>query len=422
MAIPSKNVLGNPNVTEGNFQIAIEQLRESVIGSGKTYDSANTYMAYDICYYSGVVYYSKINNNIGNTPSIGANWGDYADLLSGVVHKTGDETIAGVKTFSDGIKLQNQNVSPFSGFKNYIINGNFNVDQYQIGVQSNWSSYYCYTDRFLVLSSSTVVRNGSGNNNPTGFTNHLSVTKTAGADTQIIQRWEIPKDKAKMFLNGRTLTFSCWVLSDVNNFIEHMFFIKSGTTANAYEVKEFSITKNNTANIWTRITATISNIQWTYEEGDYIEIRLDPAESIAGSMHTTGWQLEEGSVATPFEQRPYGLELSLCQRYYEKVDSYRCNIPVYGTGTGFIGSVKYKVPKRAIPTVSLGTTSHWRTLVINHGVALSTLNIQEGTAYGFDVNGTSSGGNITAGYAGKIQVMDGYTDNGNDGIFASAEL
>ena len=100
MAIPSKNVLGNPNVTEGNFQIAIEQLRESVIGSGKTYDSANTYMAYDICYYSGVVYYSKINNNIGNTPSIGANWGDYADLLSGVVHKTGNETVAGVKNFS----------------------------------------------------------------------------------------------------------------------------------------------------------------------------------------------------------------------------------------------------------------------------------------------------------------------------------
>lgn len=100
MAIPSKNVLGNPNVTEGNFQIAIEQLRESVIGSGKTYDSANTYMVYDICYYGGVVYYSKIDSNIGNTPSIGANWGDYTDLLLGVVHKIGDETIAGVKTFS----------------------------------------------------------------------------------------------------------------------------------------------------------------------------------------------------------------------------------------------------------------------------------------------------------------------------------
>ena len=100
MAIPAKNILGNPNVTEGSFQIAIEQLRESVIGSGKVYDSANTYMAKDTCEYSGVMYYSKINNNIGNTPSIGANWGDYADLILGVVHKTGDETIPGVKTFS----------------------------------------------------------------------------------------------------------------------------------------------------------------------------------------------------------------------------------------------------------------------------------------------------------------------------------
>lgn len=32
----------------------------------------------------------------------------------------------------------------------------------------------------------------------------------------------------------------------------------------------------------------------------------------------TNVQLEEGSVATPFEQRPYGLELSLCQRYFQK--------------------------------------------------------------------------------------------------------
>ena len=98
--IPSKNVLGNPNVTEGDFQIAIEQLRESVIGSGKVYDSANTYMKYDFCTYNGVSYYSKIDSNIGNTPAIGTNWGDYADLLLGVVHKTGNETIAGVKTFS----------------------------------------------------------------------------------------------------------------------------------------------------------------------------------------------------------------------------------------------------------------------------------------------------------------------------------
>ena len=118
MAIPEINVLGNPNVTEGNFQIAIEDLRKSVIGSGKAYDSANTYSQYDTCVSGGVVYYSKINSNTGNTPTVGTNWGLIGDLITGVVHKTGDETISGVKTFSDNTKLNSDvliNVSTQKG-------------------------------------------------------------------------------------------------------------------------------------------------------------------------------------------------------------------------------------------------------------------------------------------------------------------
>lgn len=257
---------------------------------------------------------------------------------------------------SSDISLKSQtesDIAPYNkGFKNYIINGGFDIDQYKRGIQSNWSSPYCYTDRFLVANSSNVQRNGAGeNNNPTGFTNHLSVYKTAGADTQIIQRWEIPKDKAKTFLNGRTLTFSCWVLSDVSNIIEYMFFIKYGATVNAYEVKTFSITKNNTANIWTRITGTISNIQWTYDAGDYIEIRIDPFDSKAGTIHTTGWQLEEGSVATPFEQRPIGLELSLCQRYYEVMNGHATEISAT-TGEALNTSTTFSVRKRITPTMN----------------------------------------------------------------------
>ncbi len=100
MAIPAINVLGNPNVTEGNFQVAIEDLRKSVIGSGKAYDSANTYSQYDTCIYGEIEYYSKINSNTGNTPIVGVNWGLIGDLITGVVHNVGNETIAGTKTFS----------------------------------------------------------------------------------------------------------------------------------------------------------------------------------------------------------------------------------------------------------------------------------------------------------------------------------
>lgn len=60
-------------------------------------------------------------------------------------------------------------------------------------------------------------------------------------------------------------------------------------------------------------------------------------------------QLEEGSVATPFEHRPQGLELLLCQRFYEVSQ-------VNATGYGIAGmlwtqSIPLKVPKRVMPTV-----------------------------------------------------------------------
>lgn len=84
-------------------------------------------------------------------------------------------------------------------------------------------------------------------------------------------------------------------------------------------------------------------------------------------------QLEEGTFATPFEQRPIGLELSLCQRYYEK--SYDLNTAIgtprgtspggnggyqglyvndtIPTNNGFGAITPYKIPKRAIPTVNI---------------------------------------------------------------------
>lgn len=63
-------------------------------------------------------------------------------------------------------------------------------------------------------------------------------------------------------------------------------------------------------------------------------------------------QLEEGTVATPFENRPVGLELSLCQRYFEYglVDEfYNYSGAVTNIGTG----TKYKNTKRVVPTITL---------------------------------------------------------------------
>ena len=100
----------------------------------------------------------------------------------------------------------------------------------------------------------------------------------------------------------------------------------------------------------------------------------------SGSVVITGWtagtnlnvefntgtlgsvQLEKGSTATSFDYRPYGTELALCQRYYEK--SYNIDIAP-GTGGYVPGALdiatcnagyvvmqpQFKVTKRANPTV-----------------------------------------------------------------------
>lgn len=60
-------------------------------------------------------------------------------------------------------------------------------------------------------------------------------------------------------------------------------------------------------------------------------------------------QLEEGTFATPFEQRPIGLELSLCQRYYCVV-RWDAQTPVAGST---VASIRYPVTMRAVPTDTL---------------------------------------------------------------------
>ena len=42
----------------------------------------------------------------------------------------------------------------------------------------------------------------------------------------------------------------------------------------------------------------------------------------AATLQFTGVQLEIGSSATAFERRPFALEFTLCQRYYETINLY----------------------------------------------------------------------------------------------------
>jgi hypothetical protein len=64
----------------------------------------------------------------------------------------------------------------------------------------------------------------------------------------------------------------------------------------------------------------------------------------------TGVQLEENLQPTPFEHRPIGMELALCQRYYQRYVEgvvVRGNVPA---GNGIFTSYPYPVEMRVVPT------------------------------------------------------------------------
>jgi hypothetical protein len=86
--------------------------------------------------------------------------------------------------------------------------------------------------------------------------------------------------------------------------------------------------------------STTSAVNWAATANNYVAF--------------TKVQLEEGTVATPFERRQYGQEFALCQRYYQQV--------TYGfTGSvtsayNYQVSVMLPVTMRANPTVTYGSS------------------------------------------------------------------
>ena len=65
-------------------------------------------------------------------------------------------------------------------------------------------------------------------------------------------------------------------------------------------------------------------------------------------------QLEFGSTATAFEQRPVALELALCQRYFEVLPPVSVMFP-WASGTALVrGHHSFVVTKRATPTITMG--------------------------------------------------------------------
>jgi hypothetical protein len=104
----------------------------------------------------------------------------------------------------------------------------------------------------------------------------------------------------------------------------------------------------------------------TWASGNYVTVAgaIDNRSSASANFAFRDIQLEPGSTPTPFERRLAGLELELCQRYYQRFTTASANYIVYSGSSASAGGVSYVMQPispgmRAVPTLTqIGTWSN----------------------------------------------------------------
>jgi hypothetical protein len=208
------------------------------------------------------------------------------------------------------------------GFRNVLINGGMDVWQRGTGSIAPANGVITNTDRWVHTGNTTTFTQQT--DVPAGFRYSLGVS---GSDPSFAQKIEAANSAR---LASQTVTFSIWAKSISGSTSLFVNFYYPSAVDNFASLTTISSTTIATtvSSSWARYTLTV-NLPANVINGLMVLVGRSSGSS---NTYFTGVQLEQNYQPTPFEQRPIGTELQLCQRYYEK--SYLNEVAV-GTNTTF---------------------------------------------------------------------------------------
>lgn len=384
---------------------------------------------------------ASVRDNSGNgwvSPYLPLAGGTMTGSVSGFTATTG--------TFSGNVQMASANGGQLAGLRNKVINGNMAVCQRATstaGITGSTQSFL--VDRFRTGGQATagVVTTSQSTDVPSGlygFSARIAVTAadTSIADTDVFAVVQPIEGYNIRDLFGTTFTLSFWVRSSKTG-IHCVAFTNAGPDRSY--VVEYTI---SVANTWEYKTITVSGGfttagTWDLANGTGISLRFalmagSNFRTTAGAWNTgnffatssqvncldtfgnifaiTNVQLEVGPVATPFEQRPIGMELALCQRYLPRVSN----------GSGFayaLNAGQFMFPFEVSPRVAAtGVT------VLTHGLlnCTGTPRSADGATFvrGDGNSGVLNIGNSTLNFTAT--VGQGATLLSGDYLFTGCEL
>ena len=227
---------------------------------------------------------------------------------------------------------------PLAGFRNAIINGNF--DHWQRGT-SQTAAGYGSADRYAsnrVGTTCTMSRQAftlgqtDVPGEPTYFC-RMAVTSVAGAGNLSLLEQKI--EGVRTFA-GQQVTVSFWVKADAAKPISVELVESFGSGGSPSSgVDALGVSKVTLSTSWQKITTTVTLpsisgktlgsdnndaivLRIWFDAGSTYNTQTDTLGQQSGTFDIAQVQIEAGPVATAFERRPIGTELALCQRYFCK--------------------------------------------------------------------------------------------------------
>ena len=325
------------------------------------------------------------------------------NIIEGIKNVSSDVSAAlNTKANQDTTYTKTEVDSKPTGFKNYIINGNFDVwqrgtsqtiDGY--GSDDRWFNGNLGSTKTHSQVACTDVERALFNDSKFSRT---VVSSVVDAGNFVVKRQSI-EDVTK--LAGKTVTLSFWAKADSNKniWLEFKQYFGSGgspsPTVTGIYGQAIALTSTWQKKTITLTLPTISGktlgtdgvhtssteLQFWFNVGSSYIARIPTGIQQSGTFEIAQVQLEEGSVATPFENRPYGLELSLCKRYYVGASLYTAPMLTWAN-SGDKSTHYFSVQMRVAPTVIIYGDAIYSTSVGALPNGVTTTQTHQNITYG----------------------------------------
>jgi hypothetical protein len=289
-------------------------------------------------------------------------------------------------------QVQYLNGGQLAGFRNRLLNGDMRVAQRGASGTLSSTPSYLSVDRWQAVQYPTAAGIFSQVQiQQQGFLYAAKLGRTSGStNTSYLYLVQALESLNSVSLAGQTVTLSFYAKAGANfsssgNNVTVQLYTGTGFDQSAASIGAWTgnaIPINTTQAITTTLTrysftttlaGTISQV------APFISYVPTGTAGADDNLYITGIQLEVGSFATPFEHRPFGTELAMCQRYFYQapVNASPCTGPVNGISITF----DFPATMRAVPSLIHGLTdaafngggpgtNQWA--IVNPGVAYAT--------------------------------------------------